>query len=225
MSRTPASGAPAARSRADAVRNQRLLTDAAARSFAAGGLGVPVSQIVREAGLGKGTVFRCFPTKDHLVAAIAAERLDELTELAEALATGADPAAALYSFMQAAARLFAADRGFFESLSLPPHAHPEVLAAEGKLTDAVDVLLGRAQEDGAVRADISTVDVLLLLGGIRQAAAPLLATLPDLWQRYLDVVFAGLRTPAPGAPEPADAGTGAPSRAHYRRAVEALGAP
>lgn len=224
MSSTSASGAPATRSRADAVRNQRLLVDAAARSFAEGGLGIPVSQIVREAGLGKGTAFRCFSSKDQLVAAIVVERLEELTALTLTLADDEDAGRALYSFMRAAARLYAADRGFFESLSLAPHAHPDVLAAEEKLTDAVTDVLRRARDQGAVRADITTVDVMLLLGGVRQAAAPLRADQPDLWQRYLDVIYDGLRPPPPGAPDRPYA-VAAPSPADYRRAVEALGAP
>ncbi|MET9485112.1 helix-turn-helix domain-containing protein [Streptomyces sp. NPDC006638] len=224
MSRTPAPGTPATRSRADAVRNQRLLVDAAARSFAEGGLGITVSEIVREAGLGKGTAFRCFSSKDHLVAAIVTERLEELTAFTVSLADDEDACGALYSFMRAAARLYTADRGFFEALSLAPHAHPEVLAAEEKLTGAVTAVLRRAQDQGAVRADISTVDVMLLLGGVRQAAAPLGAELPALWERYLDVVFDGLRTPATGPRDRPLAGA-APSLADYRRAVEALGAP
>ncbi len=224
MSRTPASGAPATRARADAVRNQRLLVEAAARSFAEGGLSIPVSEIVREAGLGKGTAFRCFSSKDQLVAAIVTERFEELTALTVALADDEDAGRALHSFMRAAARLYTADRGFFESLSLAPHAHREVLAAEEKLTDAVTTLLRRAQDQGAVRADIGTVDVMLLLGGVRQAAHPLRAELPELWQRYLDVVFDGLRPPAPGSADRPLAGT-SPSLPDYRRAVEALGTP
>ncbi|MGE7437067.1 MULTISPECIES: TetR/AcrR family transcriptional regulator [Kitasatospora] len=213
MTTTP----PAPRSRADAVRNQQLLVAAAARAFAKSGLGIPVSQIVRDAGLGKGTAFRCFPSKDHLVAEIVRERLDELTTRAVELAAEEDAGAALYAFLRAAAARYADDRGFFEALSLPPRAHPEVRASEERLIDAVDRLVHRAQRQGSVREDVTTVDVLLLLGGVRQAAAPLHPARPDLWQRYLDLVFDGLRA-GQGRPPAGPA----PTRTDYRRAAESL---
>ncbi|NEC15232.1 TetR/AcrR family transcriptional regulator [Streptomyces sp. SID8014] len=200
-----------ARSRTDAVRNQQLLVEAAARAFAEHGLGVPISRIVREAGLGKGTVFRCFPTKDHLVAAVVRERFGELAETAETLLAEEDAGKALRSFMASTVEVYIGDRGFFESLSLPPRSHPEVREVEKRLIDAVEGLVKRAQRQGVVRADITPVDVLLLLGGVRQAAAPLSTAVPDLWRRYLGLVFDGL---APTRDEPSLAPP-APSREQY----------
>lgn len=210
------------RSRTDAVRNQRLLVEAATRAFAEHGLAVPISRIVREAGLGKGTIFRCFPTKDHLVAAVVQERFAELAAGAESLFDEEDAGRALHSFMASAAAVYIGDRGFFESLSLAPRSHPEVREVEQRLITAVEQLVTRAQRQGAVRADVTATDILLLLGGVRQAAVPLHATVPELWRRYLDVVFDGLAPPPPGH-RPLT--VPAPTREQYEESARGLARP
>ena len=88
--------------RADAARNRALLLAAAADEFAEHGLEASVADIARRAGVGKGTVFRHFPTKDDLIAAIVLDRIEDLRASGERLLTADDPGDALLEFLIAA---------------------------------------------------------------------------------------------------------------------------
>ena len=103
--------AGAHRLRADALRNRRILLDAAAAVLADKGLNVPVSYIAQQAGLGKATVFRRFPTKESLIAAVIEDQLGKLADLGETLASAGDPAGALRDLLTAGTRLIAENRG------------------------------------------------------------------------------------------------------------------
>ncbi|WP_306744739.1 TetR/AcrR family transcriptional regulator [Saccharothrix yanglingensis] len=191
----------AARSRTDAVRNQRLLVEAAGRAFARSGLQVPVSTVVDEVGLGKGTAFRCFRTKEDLVAAVVAARLSELAAEAAPPADGESPAAALLRFLERYVELLVADRGVAEALGDPVRAHPEIRTAMTAVVEAVDSVVGPAREAGRLRAGVTAVDVVVLAGAVAGTARQLGALGPDAWRRYLRVVVDGLRS---GAGLPAD---------------------
>lgn len=208
---------PAPGFRADMVRNRRLLLTAATEAFAECGVDVSMSEIAQRAGLAKGTVFRHFASKDDLLAAIMLQLLDRLTDLAARLLETDDAGAALREFMTAGVEALATDQAFCEVIGRPSLQHAEVRDAIGRLGDVVEDLTARAREQGAVRADITGTDVMLLLGGIHQTAAPLLDTDPQLWRRYLELALdglcdtgaralphpppAGLRLPAPSAPD------------------------
>ncbi len=179
--------------RADAERNLRRLLDAAREVFAEQGLGASVEEIARRAGVGKGTVFRRFPTKEHLISAIIADRLQEATALVTTLSEQADAGEALLAFMRAGAGLQSQDRGLFEALASSTHVEEQVLAAKARLLAVIGTLLARAQEQGAIRADVTAEDLLMLQCGSVQAAAPFQTQAPELWQRYLDIAFDGLR--------------------------------
>lgn len=194
--------------RVDAERNLRRLLDAAAEVFAEQGLNASVDEIARRAGVGKGTVFRRFPTKEHLIAAIVKERLEQARGLAEGLLDAQDAGAALHEFMEAGAKLQAEDRGFFEAVAQAEVAEEkEVLEAKQRVMEATFALLRRAQEQGIVRGDVTAEDVFMLTCGSVQAAAAFHEDAPELWRRYLDLSFDGLRAaaahplshPAPGA--------------------------
>jgi AcrR family transcriptional regulator len=183
--------------RADAERNLRRLLDAAREAFAERGLAVSIDEIAKRAGVGKGTVFRRFPTKEHLVAAIVCDRLEEARQLGLTLLEDeADPGQALLDFMRAGAELQARNRGFFESVGQATLPEAEVLAAKQRLIDVIAALLSRAQAEGFVRADATAYDVLMLQCASVQAAAPFQEQAPELWRRYLDIAFDGLRAQA-----------------------------
>ena len=188
-----------ARTRSDAARNQRLLMDVAARTFAVAGLDVPVSQIVDAAGLGKGTAFRCFATKGDLVAAIVRERLDALAGQAHGLVTG-DPGAAVFQFVRLWSDALAEDRGFREAMDGPTPRSARVWEGYLALVDAVGVLVGRARTAGTVRADVSAADLLLLVAAAVRAAAPLSDVDPAFRDRFVGLVCDGLRSGPPGTP-------------------------
>ncbi|MEU4793059.1 helix-turn-helix domain-containing protein [Micromonospora tulbaghiae] len=188
-----------ARTRSDAARNQRLLMDAAARTFAVAGLDVPVSQIVDAAGLGKGTAFRCFATKGDLVAAIVRERLDALAAQARGLVTG-DPGAVVFEFVRLWSGALAEDRGLREAMDGPAPGSAGVWEGYRALVDAVEALVGRARAAGAVRADVSAADLLLLVAAAVHAAVPLSGVDPAFRDRFVGLVCDGLRSGPPGTP-------------------------
>lgn len=180
--------------RVDAERNLRRLLDAAREAFAERGLAVSVDEIARRAGVGKGTVFRRFPTKEHLVAAILCDCLEEVHGLGVELLEGdADPDVALQEFMRAGAALQARNRGFFESIAQSTFVEPEVLSVKQRLIEVTAALISAAQAAGCVRGDVTAYDVLMLQCGAIQAAAPFHDQAPELWRRYLDIAFDGLR--------------------------------
>ncbi|MEU3297554.1 helix-turn-helix domain-containing protein [Streptomyces longwoodensis] len=185
--------------RADMVRNRRLLLAAATEAFAERGIEVSMGEIAQRAGIAKGTVFRHFPTKNDLLAAITLQLVDGLVDTAEALRTADDPAAALRAFMTAGLEVLAADRAFCEVIGRPSLQHAEVRGAIDHLCDVVDVLTERAKAQGAVRSDVTGADIVLLLGGIHQTALPLLEQDPQAWRRYLALALDGLCNTAAGA--------------------------
>lgn len=190
--------------RADAVRNRQSLLSAAADAFAEQGTEVSIAEIAQRAGIGKGTVFRHFATKDDLLAVIMDDMIGHLVDAGLSLLAADDPAGALFEFMAAGVELFARDRAFCEVVTRPSLRNGGVGAGVDRLCEVAERLTGRARNAGVVRSDITGTDVVLLLGGIHQAAAPLLAVAPALWRRYLALVFDGVRAdparPLPGPP-------------------------
>ncbi|MFI5615754.1 TetR/AcrR family transcriptional regulator [Amycolatopsis sp. NPDC051903] len=177
--------------RADAVRTRKALVAAAAEVFAESGVDATVAEIATRAGIGKGTVFRHFPTKDDLLAAIVAAAVDELVAEADRLAPRDD---ALPAFMRFSADLYARNRAVVEALDRAgADRHPKVQAEVERLVAAAERLTERARDAGVVRADVRGLDVVQLTCGVHHAAAPLARTEPDAGQRYADLVYAGLR--------------------------------
>jgi AcrR family transcriptional regulator len=194
----------AARSpRSDALRNRRLLLSAAAEAFADHGTEVTIAEIARRAGVGKGTVFRHFATKEDLETAIMDELIGGLVADGQRLMDAADPAAALLEFMTTGIERLAGDRGLCEAIGRPSLRQAAVQDGVNHLCDVVEALTDRARRQGVIRLDITGQDVVLLLAGVRQTAAPLAATQPQLWRRYLALVFEGMRArDAPTLPYP-----------------------
>jgi AcrR family transcriptional regulator len=177
--------------RADAVRNRRLLLAAAADEFAEHGLDASVADIARRAGVGKGTVFRHFPTKDDLIAAILIDRMDALHRLGERLIDADDAGEALREFLTAAARQRQErDLSFLAEASA---SMPEVTEARDRMLDTLDRLVERARARNAVRPDITGTDVFLLMCAPNYVAGYVPNASPHLWRRYLAVIFDGLR--------------------------------
>ena len=187
--------------RADAARNRKLLLDAAAAAFAEQGTGVSIAEIAQRAGMGKGTVFRHFPTKEDLLAAIVCAQLDDLSAAGAALLDAADPTAALTEFMRLGTELQARDRSVCQAAIGVIHDDGQLQAAADRLTRTAEALTERAQRHGGIRNDITGQDIILLLRGAYQAAAPLAQAAPELWRRYLAVIIDGLR-PAAAQPLP-----------------------
>ncbi|MFB9466600.1 TetR/AcrR family transcriptional regulator [Streptomyces cinereospinus] len=193
--------------RSDAVRTRKLLHDAATSAFAELGTNVSIAEIAERAGIAKGTVFRHFATKEDLVAAIVCENIDTLVATGEQLAQEADAGEALRAFMTAIIEIEASDRAFCEIASGAIHDQPSIQAGTNRLRAIAETLVDRAREQGAIRPEITGQDIILLVSGIYQTAAPLASAQPDLWRRYLGLVLDGMQAHSvPELPHPAPAG-------------------
>lgn len=177
--------------RADARRNRARVLDVASAAFAAEGLSVPLDEIARRAGVGPGTLYRHFPTKESLFAAVVQDRLRHLASEGAALRDSSDPGAAFFAFLDRLAAEAGPKRDLFEALaSAGVAAGPAVAAAADDLREQITFLLERAQATGAVRADIRREDLTALLSGMLFAMRPRPGTDPG---RVLSVFRDGLR--------------------------------
>jgi AcrR family transcriptional regulator len=196
VTRTPSrrAGARADRSpRADARRNRASVLEAAEAVFAAKGTSASTGEIARAAGVGIGTVFRHFPTKEDLLAAIMVTRMERLTEEARALAGAEDAGAAFFSFFQRMVEHSATKKAFAEALTVAGIDVKSVIAPVLKdLKRAIAALLTRAQEAGQIRPDVGVDEAMAIFKGASHAAEH---TPRDraLHARTLAIIFDGLR--------------------------------
>ena len=159
--------------RADARRNREAVLEAARTAFAASGLTVALDEIARRAGVGPGTLYRHFPTKEALFEAVVQERLRHLADEGAALGDSPDPGAAFFTFLDRLAAEAGPKRDLFDALaSAGVEAGPAVMAAAADLRTQISRLLFRAQQAGAVRADIGSEDLTALLSGLLFAMPP-----------------------------------------------------
>jgi AcrR family transcriptional regulator len=158
--------------RSDAAANRDRLIEAARDVFAEHGPEVHVDEIARRAGVGVGTLYRRFPSKEELVRAILEERVEELLRLLAAEPAESDPLAALGAFLDAVVRLQSQDRGVLRLMaqSLGPAAYPDNLS---DLYDALWQRIRRGQRGGRIRADVKREDVPTLLRMANAAVNPL----------------------------------------------------
>jgi AcrR family transcriptional regulator len=186
--------------RADAERNRRRLLDAATAIFCERGLEVGVGEIAERAQVGRGTLFRNFPSKEHLIAAIVVERMQESVSRGRAVLDASDPGEALFGLIDQSVGLVQTDRALFDALDDEWLANDEIHAAHTELMSVLDALVRRAQEAGAVREDVSAVDVMMLIKGVCEASRSFAHLDPDIAARQLDLVRAAISTP--GAQRP-----------------------
>jgi AcrR family transcriptional regulator len=180
--------------RADAQRNRTRILDAAETVFASEGIEAPVDLIAEKAGVGVGTLYRHFPTKEKLCEAILLDRLASLTADACALADAADAPGAFFGFLQHVVEEGAAKRDLLVAVTGTGVEFEQAAAGvKEELRLAIDVLLRRAQETGAVRKDVTVDTVMTLIWGTCQAAAHAGSTPASA---ALSIVCDGLRSPA-----------------------------
>ncbi len=186
--------------RADAERNRRRLIDAATEIFCERGLDVGVGEIAERAGVGRGTLFRNFPSKEHLIAAIVVERMRESAVRGRAALQSPDPGEAMFDLIEQSVGTKQTDMALFDALDDEWLANEEINAAHVELMGTIDELVRAAQEAGTVRPDISGVDVMMMVKGVCEAARSFQHVDPELRDRQLDLVRAALSTP--GAQRP-----------------------
>jgi AcrR family transcriptional regulator len=184
--------------RADARRNRERVLAAATKLFACDGLGVPLDEIARHAGVGPGTVHSHFPSKEDLFAAVAISRLQAVVEQARDKATAEDPAGALTD--QLSQILAEGDDSLpFKSALAGTELDLQTTAPEvySDLRDAIERLLTRAQDNRTIRTDLDIDDLMALLAGaFRAVQYAKLEARSERAHRLTAVLFDGLKSAA-----------------------------
>lgn len=181
---------PARPLRADAARNRARVLDIAYRTFADEGLSVPIDEIARRAGVGAGTVYRHFPTKDDLYRAVIEDRLHAVTEEGLAVLAADDPGEALYDFLLSMVRWGDTDQGMVDALAgLGIDVNVVVPDAEAQFLGLLAELLTVSQKAGTVRSDVSAAEVKALL----VACQAVQRYDPDVADRVVEMMLDGLR--------------------------------
>ncbi|MGK5742011.1 TetR/AcrR family transcriptional regulator [Micromonospora sp. URMC 103] len=178
--------------RADARRNRERLLEAAVRAFSQGGPEVTLESVARDAGVGIGTLYRHFPTREALVEAAYRSELAKLCDAAPELLGRLPADRALREWMELFIDYLAAKRGMADALRLviASGANPYAESRD-RLYTALDLLLAAGIEAGAVRADVPAADVLASLSGVSLAAGD--PDRRDQARRLLDLLMDGLR--------------------------------
>ncbi|WP_428964837.1 TetR/AcrR family transcriptional regulator [Micromonospora fluostatini] len=191
MESTPTTSADSLR--ADSARVRARMLRAARDRITAGDLDLPMNAVAKAAGVGVGTVYRHFPTRQVLLESLAAEHFTRLVDTAARAAAAPDVAAGLTDLLRSALESQRVDPALALVLAEPDAACPETVELGRALTAAVDRLLERARAAGVIRPGITAADVQALLCGLRRAVEVGGDTTTD---RYLDVLVRGLRADA-----------------------------
>ncbi|WP_445222356.1 TetR/AcrR family transcriptional regulator [Bradyrhizobium sp. Pa8] len=178
--------------RADAVRNRERVLEAAKVVFNAGGPEASLEAVAKRAGVGIGTLYRHFPTREDLFEAVYRREVEQLSELAEQLKNAKDPVDALRRWLRSNVEFVATKKGMSAALALTFQSSSELAAfSMDRLTKAIGSLLDRAVAAGQMRGDVSPEDLLRALVGMCY-----MHDQPG-WQssvlRMLDVFVDGLR--------------------------------
>jgi AcrR family transcriptional regulator len=180
--------------RADARRNHEAVIAAAKKLFADQGLDAQMPDVAKAAKVGVGTVYRHFPTKDDLIAALAAERFERLAEKAQEGIDAEDPWEGLCDFIRFSAQIQADDRGLCEVMGSRPEVMNDSAYAVG-LDELCDKLVKRAQRSGELRKDLEWEDIPMIACGLGRITPAEHGPAVGRWPRLVEIVIDGLRAP------------------------------
>ena len=179
--------------RRDAERNRQRILEAATEVFNERGLDVSLDEIARHAGVGVGTVYRRFRTKEELVEALFMSRLDQVAAIADQAFEAPDPWSGLVSFMERMAEIMAGDLGLRQILMFATYGRDLVAVARERNAPLVERLVERAQAAGQLRSDLRQTDIVFIVFVLTEAAQLAQAASPGIWRRYLALILDGMR--------------------------------
>ena len=179
--------------RRDAERNRQRILQAASEVFNERGLEVSLDEIARYAGVGVGTVYRRFRTKEELVEALFMDRLDQIAAIADEAFEAPDPWCGLVCFMERMAELMAGNLGLRQMLMFATYGQDLVAVARQRNAPLVYRLVEQAQAAGQIRTDLKPTDIPFIVFILTEAAHLTQAANPDIWRRYLTLVLDGMR--------------------------------
>lgn len=175
--------------RRDAARNRGRVLAAAGQVFDSRGLDASVADIAAAAGVGMGTLYRRFPTKEALVDALVRDVLERIIEMAEQALEEPD-GTGLEHFLRASAAYQTEHRGCLPRLWSADHEL--ILSARSYIAR----LLIEAKEHGRVREEVTSTDITVIMWSIRGIVEATQELAPQAWQRHLEILLAGLRPSA-----------------------------
>jgi len=183
--------------RADARRNREAVIAAAKKLFAEEGLDAQMPDVAKHANVGVGTVYRHFPTKDDLIAALVAERFERLAQKASEGLLAEDAWEGMADFIRFSAQLQADDRGLCEVMGSRPEVMDAAAHAAG-LPQICEGLVKRAQRSGQLRRDLTWEDIPMIACGLGRITQATVGPASGRWPRLLEIILDGLRAPASG---------------------------
>jgi AcrR family transcriptional regulator len=187
MTRTPDQSAPPLR--ADARQNRARLLSAATEAFAEKGADAPLEDIARRAGVGIGTLYRHFPTRLDLQAAVFRSQVESVCGEADALLSSPAPDKAFAGWLHALGGYLVTKRGLSMALIDGLGRESELMrSCSMAMRDATERLLTRAQQAGAIRQDLTAMDVMRMVHGVVESAE----TAPDQLNRLLGFMLDGM---------------------------------
>lgn len=190
--------------RSDAKRNRERLVASARELFAQSGIEVSVEEITQHAGLGMGTLYRHFPTKDELIDAVLEDAFAEIIQIARDAAAAEDAWAGLTYFFERMLALHAANRGVKDIVAARAHGARRAEAMRARIRPLLAGVIERAHEQGTLRADFTIDDLPLVVWTAGRIIELTETAAPGLWRRYLGLLLDGLRpgaaTPLPSPP-------------------------
>jgi AcrR family transcriptional regulator len=177
--------------RSDAVRNRLRVLAAAAAVFAERGVEAGVPEVAERAGVGRATVYRSFPTKEHLVAAVAVARLEDFEQRVRAQLDAPDAWQALHDLLADSAVRQCGDRAITAALASGV-AQEQLAAARASMWDAVGALLERAKAEGRIAPGARAADLRVLWAGVARVLVADGNSDPAAWRRYAGLVLRAL---------------------------------
>ena len=192
--------------RADAVRNRHRLLDAAREVFGVQGLNAPLDDIARRARLGNATLYRHFPTRCSLIAAVFVETLRDVAAAVEHALDEPDAWVGFTRHVRTLCGLQAGDRALADLLTATIEGAPDLELLRARAFSGAVALIEHAQRRGELRADFRHEDLVLLLMANAGLVERTAETAPAAWRRHLDYLLDGLRpTPTTASPSPGKA--------------------
>jgi AcrR family transcriptional regulator len=182
--------------RVDAQRNRARLLAAARELLAEQGVEVSLREIARRAGVGVGTLYRHFPTREELVDAVLEDAFDQFLAAARDAQAADDAWTGLTGLIESALIVHARNRGLRDVVETRAHGRGRSAAMREEFAAAIAGLVARAQAEGTLRADFTPQDVSLIFWASDRVVQLGDDVAPDIWRRYLGFVFDGLRPAA-----------------------------
>ena len=182
--------------RADAQRNHERIVAAARKLFATDGVDASVRQVAGCAGLGVGTVYRHFPTRDDLIDAVLEDAFEENIAIAERALEHGDPWAGFCEFLEQTLALHVCNRALRDVVETHARGRERAAAMRRRIAPLVRELVERAQADGSLRHDFTPQDVALIYWATDRVIEMSREVAPEAWRRQLGFVLDGLRASA-----------------------------